>query len=139
MELVFLEAASALRLTKQITNKKTTPYPHVRKINSHHYQIEKTNKGLKEFETLLRSHAAKGNCLLKGPLKKQLKKQSNTEAPVEDFYEQAFQIVRDDILNARNATSTYFIDGKDNFNDKLLNDAGFYNNFSIFEFIELIG
>tara|TARA_B100000508_G_scaffold57925_1_gene45075 strand:+ start:8149 stop:10671 length:2523 start_codon:yes stop_codon:yes gene_type:complete len=76
MELVFLEAASALRLTKQITNKKTTPYPHVRKINSHHYQIEKTNKGLKEFETLLRSHAAKGNCLLKGPLKKQLKNQS---------------------------------------------------------------
>ena len=38
MELVFLEAASALRLTKQITNKKTTPYPHVKKINSYHYQ-----------------------------------------------------------------------------------------------------
>ena len=55
----------------------------------------------------------------------QLKKQSNTEAPVEDFYEAAFKIVRDDILNARNAASTYFIDGEDNFNTKLLKDAGF--------------
>jgi len=55
----------------------------------------------------------------------QLKKQSNTEAPVEDFYEQAFEIVRADILNARNSASTYFIDGKDNFNDKLLQNAGF--------------
>ncbi len=55
----------------------------------------------------------------------ELKKQSNTEAPVEDFYEQAFEIVRADILNARNPASTYFIDGKDNFNTKLLNDAGF--------------
>jgi len=55
----------------------------------------------------------------------QLKKQSNTEAPVQDFYEAAFQIVRDDILNARNAASTYFIDGSDNFNTKLLNNAGF--------------
>ena len=55
-----------------------------------------------------------------------LKKQSNTEAPVEDFYDQAFQIVRDDILNARTSTaSTYYIDGKGNFNDKLLQDAGF--------------
>jgi len=55
----------------------------------------------------------------------QLKKQSNTEAPVEDFYEQAFEIVRADILNAKSATSTYFIDGKESFNEKLLNDAGF--------------
>ena len=55
----------------------------------------------------------------------QLKKQSNTEAPVENFYEQAFEIVRADILNAKSPTSTYFIDGKESFNENLLNDAGF--------------
>ena len=55
----------------------------------------------------------------------QLKKASNTEAPVESFYDQAFQIVRDDILKARDPASTYFIDGKDNFNDKLLQNAGY--------------
>ena len=55
----------------------------------------------------------------------QLKKQSNTEAPVEDFYEQAFEIVRNDILNAESSTSTYFIDGNETFNKKLLKDAGF--------------
>ncbi len=55
----------------------------------------------------------------------ELKRQSNTEAPVQDFYEAAFQIVRDDILNAKNPASTYFIDSKGNFNDKLLQDAGY--------------
>ena len=69
MEIVFLEAASALRLTKRISSKETQPYPHVKKVNSHHYQIEKTNKGLKQFESLIRTHSSKGDCLLKGPLK----------------------------------------------------------------------
>ncbi len=55
-----------------------------------------------------------------------LKKASNTEAPVESFYDQAFQIVRDDILKARaETTSSYYIDSKGNFNDKLLQDAGY--------------
>ena len=55
-----------------------------------------------------------------------LKKQSNTEAPVESFYDSAFQIVRDDILRARTeTTSSYYIDGKGNFNNKLLQDAGY--------------
>ena len=76
MEIVFLEAASALRLTKRISSKETQPYPHVKKVNSHHYQIEKTNKGLKQFESLIRTHSSKGDCLLKGPLKKQLHNQS---------------------------------------------------------------
>ena len=43
MEIVFLEAANALRLTKRISSKETQPYPHVKKVISHHYQIEKTN------------------------------------------------------------------------------------------------
>ena len=72
MEVVFLEAANASRLTKRISGKGTQPYPHVKKVNSHHYKIEKTNKGLKHFESLIRTHSAKGDCLLKGPLKKQL-------------------------------------------------------------------
>ena len=56
----------------------------------------------------------------------QLKKASNTEAPIEDFYEEAFKIVRDDILSARtNTASTYFIDGKGNFNDKFLQRLDF--------------
>ena len=56
----------------------------------------------------------------------QLKKASNTEAPIEDFYEEAFKIVRDDILSARtNIASTYFIDGKGNFNDKFLQRLDF--------------
>jgi len=54
-----------------------------------------------------------------------LKKASNTEAPVEDFYEQAFQIVRDDILNAKSTESTYFINSKETFNERLLQKAGF--------------
>ena len=54
-----------------------------------------------------------------------LKKASNTEAPVQDFYDQAFQIVRDDILNAKNSASTYFIDSNETFNERLLQKAGF--------------
>ena len=34
MEIVFLEAASALRLTKRISSKETQPYPHVKKVNA---------------------------------------------------------------------------------------------------------
>ena len=54
-----------------------------------------------------------------------LKKASNTEAPVQDFYDQAFQIVRDDILNAKDSASTYFIDSNETFNERLLQKAGF--------------
>ena len=76
MEIVFLESANALRLTKRISDKDIQPYPHVKKVKSHHYKIEKSHKGLKHFESLIQTHSSKGDCLLKGPLKKQLNNQS---------------------------------------------------------------
>ncbi len=51
-----------------------------------------------------------------------LKKQSNEDKPLAEFYEEAYKIVLQDIGNARNdkAGSTYLIDGKDNFNSALV-------------------
>ena len=49
----------------------------------------------------------------------QLKKASNEDKPISDFYDEAYKIVLDDINGARTG-GTYFIDGNDNFNTSLI-------------------
>lgn len=68
MDLVFLSAR--IPLTKSISynarddSYTTAPYPMVSRVTSHHEQAAT----FRQFETLLREHAAKGHCLLKGQL-----------------------------------------------------------------------
>ena len=45
-------------------------------VASHHYDVPPTAEGMRDFTSLLRVHSAKGECLLKGPLKQQLTDES---------------------------------------------------------------
>ena len=74
MEVIFLSAKEAL--VKEIEQDKTTPYPLAKGFTSHHYNIEKTQAGLADFEQLIIKHSALGHCLHKGKLIKKLKKES---------------------------------------------------------------
>ena len=76
MEITFLESSNGLKLSKTISPKETKSYPNVRLINSIKYNVPKTTQGIKDFEILLREHARKGDCLLKGGLRKKLINQS---------------------------------------------------------------
>ena len=81
MEVIFLSAREAL--VKEIAKDKTTPYPLAKSFTSHHYNIEKTQVGLADFEQLITKHAKSGDCLHKGKLLKKIKKriQSRTSRP----------------------------------------------------------
>lgn len=74
MQINFLQAA--VRLTKSYKSTpqgiEKTSYPHMFEVTSH----EETVKDLKDFETALKKHAAKGHCLLKGQLTRPLVKES---------------------------------------------------------------
>lgn len=74
MDLIFLEAE--VPLTKKYVNKKGSiekiPYPFVWEFTSHRKQIQT----LQQFEHQLKFHAAKGHCLLKGLIHRDLVKES---------------------------------------------------------------
>lgn len=73
MRVTFLEATNGLRLSKQYSSSKGfTPYPHVKSVTSHKYDIQVNDVGLKQFEQLLRNHSSLGHCLLKGNLKRDI-------------------------------------------------------------------
>ena len=73
MRVTFLEATNGLRLSKQHSaTKGFTPYPHVKAVTSHRYDIPISDSGLDQFEQLLRTHGSQGHCLLKGDLKRDL-------------------------------------------------------------------
>ena len=73
MRVTFLEATNGLRLSKQYSSSKGfTPYPHVKSVTSHKYDIQVNDVGLKQFEQLLRDHSSLGHCLLKGNLKRDI-------------------------------------------------------------------
>ena len=76
MQLVFLESSNGLRLTKHVSRTETKSYPNVKSVTSHHYDVPPTAEGMRDFTSLLRVHSAKGECLLKGPLKQQLTDES---------------------------------------------------------------
>ena len=73
MRVTFLEATNGLRLSKQYSgNKGFTPYPHVKAVTSHKYDIPVNKTGLQQLEQLLRKHSVDGHCLLKGNLKRDI-------------------------------------------------------------------
>lgn len=77
MRVTFLEAGNGLRLTKKyLGNGTVVPYPHVKEVTSHEYQIPSSEQGLLHLERLLRQHSKAGDCMLKGPLKSQIENQS---------------------------------------------------------------
>lgn len=73
MRVTFLEATNGLRLSKHHSKKDGfKPYPHVKAVTSHKYDIPVSEDGLEQFDQLLRKHAALGHCLLKGNLKRDI-------------------------------------------------------------------
>lgn len=73
MRVTFLEATNGLRLSKHHSKKDGfKPYPHVKAVTSHKYDIPVSDDGLEQFDKLLRKHAALGHCLLKGNLKRDI-------------------------------------------------------------------
>ena len=77
MKLTFLEASNGLRLSKHFTSEnKFRPYPHVKNFNSH--EVNATCIG--DMHQAIVHHAAQGNCLLKGNLRKQLQDESRAGA-----------------------------------------------------------
>lgn len=77
MQVTFLEAANGLRLSKRHCPKTGfTPYPHVKNVKSHEYEVSLDNEGLAMFENLINDNGPKGCCLLKGGLKRPLDNES---------------------------------------------------------------
>lgn len=76
MRVTFLESSAGLRLTKTITPTESKSYPDVKNVNSFEFQLPIDDDWHDEFAYMLSQHGAKGRCLLKGPLKKQLVNES---------------------------------------------------------------
>jgi hypothetical protein len=80
VDLFFMEANEPL--TKKYAARKggveKTPYPFVWEFTSH----RKAVNSLTQFEQQLRSHAARGHCLLKGPIHRDLVKESRAGSTV---------------------------------------------------------
>lgn len=72
MKTTFLRASNGLSLSKHYENHKFTPYPHVRAVTSHTYDIPVNATGLNELEDLIRYHASVGDCMLKGNLRRDI-------------------------------------------------------------------
>jgi len=73
VQITFLEANNGLRLSKLYRKDKTfTPYPHVKSVTSHHYDVPTSKDGLKQLKDLIVQHGNDGHCMLKGPLKRPL-------------------------------------------------------------------
>ena len=98
MEITFLESANGLKLSKTISPKGTKSYPNVRLVNSVKYNVDKTQEGLKSFEILLREHARKGDCLLKGNLRRSLLNQSRAGHSDKNAYAEFIVFDLDNVL-----------------------------------------
>ena len=68
MQISFLEASNGLPLSKVITAKETKPYPFVKNVTSHRYDVS----DIGELYDLVEKHSALGHCLLKGNPKNDL-------------------------------------------------------------------
>lgn len=72
MRVTFLEASNGLRLSKQYSPGASQPYPHVKNVTSIYYDLDQSTSMLTQLEQLIRDHATRGHCLLKGNLKRQI-------------------------------------------------------------------
>lgn len=80
MKLSFLGSAHGVRAVKAFTNEGMRQYPLIKHFNSTEYEIDKTSDGLLEQERLIRLHASRGDCMLKGFLKRPLASESRAGA-----------------------------------------------------------
>ena len=70
MRITFLEATNGLRLSKHHSTKEGfQPYPHVKKVTSHSYDLNPDKAGLSKLARLIKEHGDLGHCMLKGNLK----------------------------------------------------------------------
>tara|TARA_R110002072_G_scaffold90912_2_gene203156 strand:+ start:4084 stop:6585 length:2502 start_codon:yes stop_codon:yes gene_type:complete len=77
MQTTFLEAANGQRLSKRhCPHNGFTPYPHVKSVSSHEVEVPLDSSGLAMLEKLIRDHADRGHCLLKGNLKRPIQNES---------------------------------------------------------------
>lgn len=72
MQLSFIAACNGLPLAKTFTATESKPYPLVTEVDSHHVEVTTIDEAA---QTII-AHANAGHCLLKGPLKKQLRNES---------------------------------------------------------------
>lgn len=90
MKISFLSSSSGIPAVKTFTSTSVLAYPQIRNFNSVSYDIEKSLAGLNEKVELLRDHAAKGDCTLKGHLSRDLANESragmvDSQAMTENF------------------------------------------------------
>jgi hypothetical protein len=74
--LTLLSAASSTPLAKEFSQEGVTPYPHVKRVNSFHFETDISQDGLRERLGILQEHARFGYCMLKGTLKKELRNET---------------------------------------------------------------
>jgi hypothetical protein len=80
MKVTFLEASNGVSLSKHYAaNGDVRPYPHVKDVTSYEYDIPVSKVGFQQLEDLLRSNAALGRCMLKGPVRRPLINESRAQ------------------------------------------------------------
>ena len=80
MKVTFLEGPAGTSLSKHyFANGETRPYPHVKDVTSHEHSIQVSQLGLEQLENLIRSHGSKGDCMLKGALRRPLVNESRAQ------------------------------------------------------------
>lgn len=76
MKVTFIEASGNRRLSKVIGADETKSYPNVKNVTSHEYEIPVSLDGLRQKTDLIKTHAAKGHCMLKGHLTRKIENES---------------------------------------------------------------
>jgi hypothetical protein len=80
MKVTFLEAGNGSPLSKHYyASGEVRPYPHVKDVTSYEHDVPVSKAGLQQLETLLRSNASAGRCMLKGPLRRPLVNESRAQ------------------------------------------------------------
>jgi len=80
MKVTFLEGPVGTSLSKHyFANGETQPYPHVKDVTSHEHSIQVSQLGIEQLENLIRSHGSKGDCMLKGALRRPLVNESRAQ------------------------------------------------------------
>ncbi|QIB67124.1 hypothetical protein [Kineobactrum salinum] len=90
MKLSFIGSAHGTPSVKSFTKEGVRQYPLIKHFNSTDYEVEKSREGLRERVKYIQTHAARGDCMLKGYLTKPLSNESRAgavdrDAPTENL------------------------------------------------------